>query len=157
MKVTMKGLRQLIREAIEECGSSGRYEELEEAYAKEGTYEEGMNYENIVPEGSYKELEEAWSELEEAADLRESKKDKAAKKEKKKKEEKNPAKPAAKEEEAAKKEEKPAQGMMITRDELMAALKLNPHQEKLFVAAIKRGHSIGDALKAATEKSEKKE
>ena len=47
--------------------------------------------------------------------------------------------------------------MMITRDELMAALKLNPHQEKLFVAAIKRGHSIGDALKAATEKSEKKE
>lgn len=131
MKVTMKELRQLIREAIEECGSGGRYE-LEENMASPP---DGME-ESVYGEGSYEELEEAWSELEEAANLKESKKAKAAKEEE---------------------EEKPAKGMMITKAQLMKALKLNPHQEKLFVVAIKRGHSVAKALEAAAAKPEKKE
>ena len=93
MQVTMKELRSMIREAIEECGG-GRYEyELEEGVSETQVHRAEAEGEGN-PSGPVEELEEAWKELEEAAGLQE-----AAKKEEKKKEEKKPAKAAEKKEE----------------------------------------------------------
>lgn len=165
MKVTISELRSMIREALEERmmpeGADQGPEEMENSKAlsardlgsdtgnmEEATYNEGYMQNEEHMEESWHELEEAWNELEEVSGLHE------AKEAKKEKEEKKPAK---KEEPA--KEQKKA-GMNITKAQLMAALDLNPAQEIDFKRAINKGHSVADALAAATatkKKAAKKE
>lgn len=151
MKVTISELRSMIREALEERMMSEREDKGPEETANEGTPSMGevkTGLDEEMQQEGWHELEEAWNELEEVSGLHE------AKEAKKEKEEKKPAK---KEEPA--KERKEA-GMNITKAQLMAALDLNPAQEIDFKRAINKGHSVADALAAATatkKKAAKKE
>lgn len=157
MKVTISELRSMIREALEERMMS------EEPLPEEAANKQapsmgpaGTGLEEEIQQEGWHELEEAWNELEEASGLQEA----AAKKEK---EEKKPAK--KEEKKADSKKEEPAKerkeaGMNITKAQLMAALDLNPDQEIDFKRAINKGHSVADALAAATatkKKAAKKE
>lgn len=157
MKVTISELRSMIREALEERMMSEREDKGPEETANEGTPSMGevkTGLDEEMQQEGWHELEEAWNELEEVSGLHEAKKEKEEKKPAKKEEKKADSK---KEEPA--KERKEA-GMNITKAQLMAALDLNPAQEIDFKRAINKGHSVADALAAATatkKKAAKKE
>lgn len=143
MKVTISELRSMIREALEETTMEtvGMEEKKDTDAPGQEVLGEDQG-ERAVREGAWGELEEAWDELEEAAGLHEA----VAKKEEKKAD--------SKKEEPAKKRKEA--GMNITKAQLMAALNLNSAQEKRdFERAINRGHSVADALAAATATNKK--